>query len=84
MAGFKKEELEIRQNDRSLTILGKGNKDKDNSMVYNGIAKRNFVRSFTLSEYAEVSSIDLKDEILSLIIEISLPEEMKPKVLEIN
>ena len=52
--------------------------------VYEGIAKRNFERSFSLGEYMEVTKAEMKDGMLHILIEKNVPEEKKPKTIKIN
>ena len=42
------------------------------------------MKSFRLSEYAEVSGADLTDGILTVSIEVILPKEKRPQLIEIG
>ena len=52
--------------------------------VHKGISGRKFVKSFRLSEYAEVNGADLTDGILTVSIEVVLPEKMRPQQISIG
>ena len=52
--------------------------------LHKGIAERNFVRTFKLAEYVEVSSAKLEDGILRVGLERNVPEAMKPKKIDIS
>ena len=52
--------------------------------VHKGISGRKFLKSFRLSEYAEVSGADLTDGILTVGIEVVLPEEKRPQMINIT
>ena len=52
--------------------------------VHKGISARNWSKSFRLSEYTEVTGADLKDGILTVKLEVILPEEKRPRKIKIN
>lgn len=85
VAGFSKENLEIEIKDKVLTVEGsRERKRPDDMFVYRGISSKKFSRSFRLSEYAEVVGADLRDGILTISIEVKLPEQEKPKRINIG
>ena len=86
VAGFKKSDIEIELEDGTLKITGTSNVLDDDELEYlhKGIAERNFVRTFKLAEYVEVSSAKLKDGILRVGLERNVPEAMKPKKIDIS
>jgi molecular chaperone IbpA len=47
--------------------------------VYKGIGNRAFTREFKLAEHMNVSHADLKNGVLSIDLELDIPEELKPK-----
>jgi len=49
-----------------------------------GIAKRSFRRTFRLAEYVEVIGAGIKNGILQIHLERKIPEELKPKNIEIK
>ena len=86
VAGFKKSDIEIELEDGTLKITGTSNVLDDDELEYlhKGIAERNFVRTFKLAEYVEVSSAKLKDGILRVGLERNFPEAMKHKKIDIS
>lgn len=85
IAGYKKENIKISVDKNMLNIKGKWeDKKKDVSYTLNGIAKRDFSLDFKLGEYFEVSSAKTEDGLLTVDIIKNIPEEKKPKVIEIE
>jgi molecular chaperone IbpA len=88
LAGFSKDDIEVEVTEGNLTIRSKEEKkdadDGDNSFVHKGIAKRSFLRSFTLSDDIVVKGADLKDGMLIIDLEKIIPEEKKPKLITIG
>jgi molecular chaperone IbpA len=52
--------------------------------VHKGISARNWNKSFRLSEYTEVTGADLTDGILTVNLEVILPEEKQPRKISIT
>jgi len=85
LAGFKEEDINIELEDGVLTIEGNsGQQEDDREYVHKGIAARAFTRKFTLVDTIVVCGATFKDGILSVYLENIIPEEQKPKKVEIN
>ena len=86
LAGFSKEDIEVEVTEGNLTIRSKEEKetDEDESFVHKGIAKRSFLRSFTLSDDIIVKGADLKDGMLIINLEKVIPDEKKPRLINIG
>ena len=87
LAGFSKSDIEIEVTDGQLTIRSKENIEKDDptdSFVDKGIAKRSFMRSFSLSDDIIVKAADLKDGMLIVELERVIPAEKKPRLIQIG
>ena len=85
VAGFTKKDLIITVEERTLKIEGKKeSKENEGTLVHNGIAGRDFVLTFALAEYYEVESATVKDGILSVKLFKNVPDEKKPKVIDIK
>ena len=85
VAGFKNEDISIELKEHVLTIKGDREPRRDqDKYVHKGISGRKFLKSFRLSEYAEVSGADLTDGILTVGIEVVLPEEKRPQMINIT
>ncbi|OUT92833.1 MAG: hypothetical protein CBB96_05430 [Gammaproteobacteria bacterium TMED36] len=85
IAGFNESHIDIEVKDHVLFI--KGNREarrEQTAYVHKGISGRKFEKSFRLSEYTEVSGANLKDGILTVDLEVVLPEEKRPRKIKIN
>lgn len=84
IAGFSKEEVEITFKEQVLVISGSKDQEDEDKFFYKGIAGRDFKLSFPLAEYVTVTGAELKDGILTVSLTRELPEELKPKVIDIK
>ncbi len=88
VAGFTRDQINIKLDDRELTISGSEMKDsvtdENVTYVYRGISSRNFYRSFLLDEYVEIVEATLDNGILSVELERKVPESKKVKQIEIK
>ena len=87
LAGFSKEDIEVEVTDGQLAIRSKEdmkNKDESDSFVHKGIARRSFMRTFTLSDDIIVKGADLKDGMLTVDLEKVVPDEKKPRLINIG
>ena len=83
IAGYNKSSLEITEHDGTLSIKGERPEDEE-EYLHKGIAGRKFTRTFALGEYMYVSSAELLDGILSVVVKRDVPEEKKPKTIKIK
>ena len=83
VAGFSRGELDVSVDRSVLTVTGEklGNEDE---YLYKGIATRKFTRSFSLPEYFEITDASAFDGILYIDLHRTMPEDMKPKKIEIR
>ena len=85
VAGFNKKDIEIKVKEHILTIKGDRDKRREaDAYVHKGISGRKFEKSFRLSEYTEVTGADLTDGILTVKLEVVLPEEKQPRTINIK
>ena len=88
IAGFGKKDIEVKSQENTLTIKSKDKKeevlDKDEDILHRGISQRSFKRSFTVAEDVVVKGADLKDGLLSVKLERIIPDEKKPKIIDIK
>ena len=84
VAGFSKNDIEIVQQEQTLTIEGKKDKEDTSNYVHRGIAARNFKHTFALADYVEVESAKFTDGILSVKIKREVPEEKKPRTITVK
>jgi len=83
VAGFARDELEIEVKDRSLRVSGK-HQNRGRDYIHKGISAKKFDKTFRLSEYVQVNGADLEDGILAIKLEVVVPEEMRPRKIDIN
>jgi len=87
LAGFSKDDIEVEVTDGQLAIRSKEDtksEDEVDSFVHKGIAKRSFMRSFSLSDDIIVKGADLKDGMLTIDLERVIPDEKKPRLIQIG
>lgn len=87
VAGLNKSHLDVTVHNGVLTIKNDtANVDLPEGQKYlhKGIANRKFVRSFSLPEHTEVLKAETRDGILSITLVRLVPEEKKPKVIEVK
>lgn len=87
LAGWNKDDLIIQSHNGILNISGQTNKEEDTNkkeVFYRGISRRAFELKFSISEYIVINKAEMKDGILQLELEEVVPEEKKPKTIEIK
>tara|TARA_B100000424_G_scaffold13102_1_gene9683 strand:+ start:5621 stop:6058 length:438 start_codon:yes stop_codon:yes gene_type:complete len=83
LAGFGKDDIEVEVSDGTLSVRSdKKEEDKDN--LYRGISYRKFDRKFTLSEDIVVNGAKLENGMLTVELERIVPEEKKPRIIEVK
>ena len=84
VAGFSDDELDITLTDRSLVVTGKSERDDaDRSYLHRGIAGRAFERRFELADHIQVKGAKLENGLLHIGLERIVPENEKPRKIEI-
>ena len=85
VSGFSEEELSVVHENYVLTISGsKDSKDEEYEYLHKGIASRDFVKKFTLSKDLVVVDAAINDGLLVVALELVVPEEKKPRVIDIK
>ena len=87
LAGFSKDDIEVELTDGQLAIRSKDKKEEEedsDSFVHKGIARRSFSRTYTLSDDVIVKGADLKDGMLIINLERVIPDEKKPRLIQIS
>ena len=85
VAGFNEKEIDIELKDNTLTVRGEKEKSDDEiEYLHKGISARNFLRTFPLAEHIEVRGASVKNGILAVALEQVIPEEDKPKKIQIT
>ena len=86
VTGFAKSEIEVTVEQDKLIIVGQRDKSDDGVTVdflHRGLAFRDFERTFTLADHMKIQSAEIKNGVLTIRIEREIPEEMKPRVIDI-
>ena len=83
LAGFSKEDIEIEVADGTLSIRS-DKKDDASDNLYRGISFRKFNRKFTLSDDIVVNDAALDNGMLTINLERIVPEEKKPRLIEVK
>ena len=87
VAGFSKKELKIELANNQLTVEGSQESSADSAednYLYKGIAARQFRQSFALEDHVKVLGSELKDGVLKIDLERQIPQEKKPRSIEIK
>lgn len=88
VAGFDMDDLSITKDKNTLSIEGKSPKaddaEEEVNFLHKGVAARSFKREFTLADYVEVKSAELKLGMLHLQLQRQVPEELQPKKIVIQ
>ena len=85
VAGFKPAELTIEVKENLLTVQGqKAANEEARRYLHRGLAERNFRRRFQLADYVVVRDAQLVDGLLSISLRRELPEQLKPRQIEIK
>lgn len=84
VAGFTKKEVAVTVKDSAITIEGKQKDKQRGEVVYQGIATRDFKLSLAIAEYWEVTNAQMENGMLTVQFNKILPDELKPKVIDIK
>ena len=85
VAGFRPEDLNIEVKENVLTVQGrKPANDQAKRYLHRGLAERNFERRFQLADYVVVTEAQLADGLLAIALKRELPEQLKPRQIEIK
>jgi molecular chaperone IbpA len=85
VTGFDKDEIAVQVEANELTVKAE-RKNSDNpepEYLHRGLALRDFERTFTLAEHMKVKKAEIKNGILLIQVEREIPEELKPRVIDI-
>jgi molecular chaperone IbpA len=83
LAGFTEDELEVTQDQNVLMVSGKKEKEDDTAYLHRGIAARTFQRQFQLADHVKVVSASLNEGLLTINLQRDVPEELKPRKIQI-
>lgn len=83
VAGFSRDELTITHEPNMLVVSGQKAGEDNGQYLHRGIAERAFQRRFELADHVEVTGASLMNGLLTIDLKRELPEEMKPRKIEI-
>jgi molecular chaperone IbpA len=83
IAGFSQDEITVEVKDRTLTVTGE-HVSKGREFIHRGISTKKFKRTFRLSEHVNVNGADIQDGILAIDLQYVIPEEMRPRKINIG
>ncbi len=84
LSGYKKEDLRVSTEWNKLFVEAKKVGDTDDEYLYQGLAKRAFTRTWTLSDDVEVYDTTFADGLLTIKLKRVIPEHQKRKVYQLN
>ena len=87
VAGFKADDVDVVLHENTLTLSGRAEATADKeskNLLYRGIARRAFERRFQLADYSQVEGAGLEDGLLTVDLARDIPEEKKPRKIEIR
>ena len=85
LAGFSKDDVEVEIADGKLTIRSVKESDtEDDGTIHRGISYRKFNRQFTLADDIVVNGASLDNGLLTVTLEQIVPEEKKPRLIEVK
>ena len=86
VAGFTEKDLNIVVQSDRVTVTGRieGNSHNQVEYLYHGIAARPFERTFRLADYMKVTGAEMKDGLLRIELVREVPEEQKPRTIQIK
>lgn len=84
VAGFEEDELTVEVIDGELVIKGETNSEqvdqRAGNYLHQGIAARNFTRTFALPDDAEVKGASVRNGILTVNVEVFIPQSTKKTI----
>ncbi|MFT4937611.1 MAG: molecular chaperone IbpA [Paraglaciecola sp.] len=93
VAGFAKDEVSIEVRENTLQVIGtkpaksaddNSVKEQERKFLHKGISERNFERKFQLGDHVKVLAADMENGLLHVDLERVVPEEKKPRRIEIG
>jgi molecular chaperone IbpA len=84
LAGYRREDIEVTTEWNKLFIEAKKVGDTDDEYLHQGLAKRAFTRSWTLSDDVEVKDVSFENGLLTIKLNRVIPEHQKKKVYQLN
>ena len=84
VAGFEDKDIDIELVEETLTIKGKRPKEAGDGPLHQGLAARDFVKKFVLSDDMEIKGAALSNGMLYIGLERIIPDERKPRKIKLT
>ena len=84
LAGFGKKDIEVEITEGTLSVRSVKENTEDDSTIYRGISYRKFDRKFTVADDVVVNGASLENGMLTIDLERVVPEEKKPRLIEVK
>ena len=84
LAGYKREDIEVTTEWNKLFVEAKKSGDSTDKYLHQGLAKRAFTRTWTLSDDVVVGDVSFEDGLLTIKLNRVIPEHQKKKVYELK
>ena len=84
VAGFSQDDIHVEVKDGILLVKAEKAEKDEREYAHKGISSRKFEKSFRLSEFVVIDGADLVNGILVVNARVEVPEERRPRKLEIG
>ena len=84
LAGYKRKDIEVTTEWNKLFVQAKKADDYEDEYLHQGLAKRAFTRTWTLSDDVVVKDVAFEDGLLTIKLNRVIPEHQKKKVYQLN
>lgn len=84
LAGFEETDIDLSIDKGMLTVKASISDNDTRQYLYKGIAKRAFTKCFKLADTIIISEAQFRNGILSIHLENIVPDEQKPRKIEIG
>ena len=84
VAGFSQDDIHVEVKDGILLVRAEKAEKDEREYAHKGISSRKFEKSFRLSEFVVIDGADLVDGILVVNARVEVPEERRPRKIEIG
>ena len=84
VAGFSEEDISVEVKDGILLVKAESSSKDNREYAHKGISSRKFEKSFRLSEFVVIDGADLKNGILVVNARVEVPEERRPRKINIG
>ena len=84
VAGFEDKDIDIELVEETLTIKGNRPKEASDGLLHQGLAARDVVKKFVLSDDMEIKGAALSNGMLYVGLERIIPDEKKPRKIKLT